>query len=226
MIKSYILFLLILATINGENFTLSGQMKFCDSKSNSFGKPLKLLKNNQVVKNKIVPDYSGEFTIDNLEKGEYVIEYENIYKQIIRKKINLENSQTSIELCLDDFIDTKISTLFNTLKDGDSLSINIDGAGCFHSFEDKMTFYRKKGKYFAETKNAKYKTIVKSIDAEKLNYLILWEKQAKQINKVDGFCTSNAFYEFKLNSVSKFKVHDGTCNWDGYTKVRSKIFGF
>ena len=223
--KSWFLILLLIANFLGrDNYVITGEIKFCESELHGFGNEFNLLKNNQVVK-KIISDYSGNFEIENLEKGEYIIEYENVYQQILRKQVNVEKRQNLIELCLDEFVDTKVSTLFSTLKNGDSLTINIGGSGCFHSFEDQIKFYRKKGKYFGETFTAKKEKITKSLDKKKLDYLILWEKQARKIDKVDGFCTSNTTYDFKLNGKQMFRVSDGTCQWDGYSKIRKETFG-
>ena len=207
-----------------KNHILVGEVKNCESKMRASGNRLVLLKDGQIV-DKIQPAYSGEFTISNLQQGNYVLEYDNIYGQKIRKKIAIDQAKTTVNICIDEFIDTKISTLFNTMKDGDTLSVDVSAAGCFHSYEENMVFNRKGGKYYAEIRNFDNKKIKKTISIAQLNFLISWGKQARQIDKTDGFCTSSTNYNFKVNNEPKFNVSDHTCRWGGYESLKNKIFG-
>lgn len=178
-----------------------------------------------MISDNIKTGFKGSFEISNLSPGTYVIDYNNIYGQRVRKIVTVSNSVTNINLCVDEFQDTKVSTLFNTMKEGDKIVLKISSFGCFHMLEDELTFTMKDRKYFVSYNDEKNKTKVLPLNIDKLNRLIYFEKIIRYVTRIDGGCTTNDGYDFVKNSELIYHATDNTCTWNGYGKIKNKILG-
>ncbi|NMH26546.1 hypothetical protein [Flavobacterium silvaticum] len=205
--------------------SIVGSIKKCEVVDQNFGTQLiKLLHNGKVIRDKINSDYSGNFKIENIEKGIYSLEFENLFGQTVKKKIEVSHEVENIEICLGQIVDFPISTIFNSLRDKDVLTLKFSSSGCFHQTEDELVFSRIGSKYFVEKTKQNGKKLKKTISIEQLNYLIEFEKKLLLIDKVQTFCTTNDFYDFKVNGISVLKLSDGTCDWNGFSLIQEKLF--
>lgn len=223
-----LLLIIIFVFQNQSNSTykIVGSLKYCESEDIEYGnRIISISKDRKVFNDKIKTGFKGSFEIDNLSSGTYTIGYDNIFGQRVRKTVEISTEITNIDLCVDEFQDTNVSTLFNTMKEGDRIVLNISTHGCFHGYEDELTFLLKDKKYSVSFKDEKNKTKTLSLDMTKLNQLIRFEKIIKYISRIDGGCTTNDGYVFTKNGEMVYKSTDNTCSWNGFEKIRGQILG-
>jgi hypothetical protein len=219
-----ILHSLVFINCSEITYSISGSIKNCEKKEWLYGaKPFMLYNEDKSINRKIDLEVDSYFNCDNLPKGTYYIEYENFFEQIIKKKIEIIDRDKNIQICFDEFADTKIPTLISNLKANDKLTISFSSNGCFHNLKERVIFSRKNKEIFGEYISGKKKKVVK-INTKKFNYLVLFEKKVKQIQKVAGMCTTSDSYTFILNGKEKFKAEDGGCEWDGFELMVNKVF--
>ena len=224
--KTVIFLLLFLATFasNAQNKKLKGVIINCQMQDELTYGMLKLWKGKTLISDKIKCS-DGDFEIDNLVAGTYIIEFENIFRQTLKKTITIKDSLTELKLCNDEFVDIQLSTIFDELKENDTISLDFSSSGCFHSFQEKSIFYKKGNKIFGQLYKENGQVVKKKINSEKLAYLILFEKKARIIDVANGFCTTANIYKFSLNNKVKFSCIDTTCDWSGYSPMTKTIFG-
>jgi hypothetical protein len=222
-------FLLILFLIQNQQYESSkivGKLNYCDSDEIEYGnRILAVSKDGKVINDKIKTGFKGTFEINNLTPGIYIIGFDNIYGQRVRKTVEVNDLVTNVNLCVDEFQDTKVSTLFNTMKEGDKLVLKVSSHGCFHMLEDELTFSLKDRKYSVSFKDEKNKTKVLSLNLDKLYRLIYFEKIIRYVAKVDGGCTTSDGYDFIKNGEVVYHATDNTCSWRGYGKIKREILG-
>jgi hypothetical protein len=210
---------------NENNFTIEGILLNCKTnKSDNGERYLKLKKNNEIIKTDINSRF-GEFKIKNLSKGIYTFELTNIFEQIFTKEIEIKDSITEVELCIEEFIDTKEKTLLENLKKNETLEILITSSGCFHFEKEKLKYYYKNDKliieFFKNEKRRKRKTLNK----REISELILFERKIIQMKNKFGGCTSSNIYVFTINKNKLLEVIDASCDWDGYYELKKNFFG-
>ena len=121
-------------------------------------------------------------------------------------------------------------TLFETLKIGDTLTIQYSSVGEY----DSMCGVTKKGymRFFFSDKHMTAETskdgkiIRQNVDTQKKEFLIFLEKESHSVDGRDNICTHSDGYIFYLNRKSKFRIIDQTCKWFGFSKMTEKIFGY
>ena len=100
-----------------QSFKIVGKLNYCDLDEIEYGnRILAISKDGKVINDKIKTGFKGSFEINDLSPGTYVIGFYNIYGQRVRKSVEVNNQITNVNLCVDEFEDTKVSTLFNTMK--------------------------------------------------------------------------------------------------------------
>nr|WP_304192607.1 hypothetical protein [Phenylobacterium aquaticum] len=218
------LFLFILFFINQQNqsYKIVGNLNYCDDLEEiEYGnRIIAISKDGKVINDNIKTGFKGSFEISNLSPGTYVIGYNNIFGQRVRKSVVVNNQVTNVHLCVDEFQDTKVSTLFNTMKEGDVIVLKFSSFGCFHMLEDELTFSLKDKKYSVSYKDEKNKTKILPLNLDKLNRLIYFEKIIRYVARIDGGCTTNDGYTFIKNGETIYDATDNTCSWHGYGKIR------
>jgi hypothetical protein len=223
------IFLFILFLIQNEqnqSNKIVGNLNYCDSKEIEYGnRTLAISKDGKVINNNIKTGFKGSFEIGNISAGTYVIGYDNIYGQRVRKTIEVINSTTNVNLCIDEFQETNVSTLFNTMVDGDKIVLKISSFGCFHMLEDELTFSYKDNKYSVSYKDENNKSKVLPLSFDKLRRLIYFEKIIRYLGRIDGGCTTNDGYDFIKNGEVVYQATDNTCTWHGYGKIKKEILG-
>ncbi|RZJ66913.1 MAG: hypothetical protein EOO50_07605 [Flavobacterium sp.] len=222
------LFLLAICVVLSQpsSYKIVGSLHDCNPQEIEYGNRLiAISKDGKVLNDAIKTGAKGHFEIGDLAPGNYVIGYYNKFRQRVRKPVAVNAASTSVELCLDDFQDTNVSTLFNTMKNGDKLLLSISSHGCFHTFQDDLTFSLTDKKYSVSFTDEKNKVRTLPIDIAKLNELIRFEKIVRHMSKIDGGCTTTDGYVFTKNGEIVYQATDNTCEWRGVRKIRSEILG-
>jgi hypothetical protein len=222
----FFLILFLIQNQQDQSFKIIGKLNYCDLDEIEYGsRIIAISKDGKIINDKIKTGFKGSFEINNLSSGTYVIGFDNIYGQRVRKSVDVNNQITNVDLCVDEFQDTKVSTLFNTMKEGDKLILKISSYGCFHMLDDELTFTLKDRKYSVSFKDEKNKTKILPLNLDKLNRLIYFEKIIRYVARVDGGCTTSDGYDFIKNGEVVYHATDNTCSWHGYEKIKSEILG-
>jgi hypothetical protein len=209
-----------------KNNIIKGILYNCDVEFENFISSHVRLKKEKVIVKDSISLKNGEFYITELTKGNYNLEFVNVYGQTVSKEIELKDTITEIKLCFNDFIDTGEKTTIESLNNTDVFEILILSTGCFHFEKDKILFYYKKKSLYAEFyRNSKKKKKIK-LDNEKLSKFILFERMVLQRDRRNKtiICTSSTNYTFNHNGQKKNEIFDGTCDWDGYYDLINEMF--
>ena len=222
----FFLILFLIQNQQYQSFKIVGKLNYCDLDEIEYGnRVLAISKDGKVINDKIKTGFKGSFEINDLSPGTYVIGFYNIYGQRVRKSVEVNNHITNVNLCVDEFENTKVSTLFNTMKEDDKLVLKMSSYGCFHMLNDELTFTLKDRKYSVSFKDEKNKTKVLPLNLDKLNRLIYFEKIIRYLARVDGGCTTSDSYDFIKNGEVVYHATDNTCSWHGYGKIKREILG-
>lgn len=193
--------------------TLVGKFTSCfDGRIYAMGRELKITQDGNLVADQRKGDYLGDFKVSNLKLGVCVVSYRNIFGQIVKKQVAITKEMNTAEFCSDEWISVNESTLINSLKSGETLTVKFISVGCFHSKEEEFKIKRIGAEYSATfiPAKGKIKKIVLSI--KQLNDLIEFEKKLKLMNKLENLCTTTNSYDFMVNDVMQMRLMDGTCN--------------
>ncbi len=223
-ILSFIFILLTFITAEANTFKVKGILQNCETKShNRKERHLSvLLKDSVIIKN--VKTVSGEFTIKGLNENIYTFQFTNIFGQIVKKEINISKNNNAIILCVEEFQENNEMTFIESLKPNDTLSFEIILNSSTQYKNEKIIFFHEneilKAELYIENKLMK-KIIINSAFRE---YIMVFEKKLKQINKVNGGCTGSELFIVILNNEKGYSSHDNTCEWNGYHKLKEKFF--
>lgn len=177
---------------------------------------------------------------ENIPVSEYKLVYKNNFGQSAAKKIMLtDRAVNSIFLCPDKLVDYKQHTLAK-LRDNDTIAINFQSLGCFHSAAFKIVIRKRSDRFLAGlyTVNLDYETaedgkilyyredsLVKevSLTDENIQDFIRFENEINFIND-KGRCTTTDWYIIKSKYLD-IKATDGSCRWNGFYFLRKSFFG-
>ncbi len=199
-------------------FKIEGILKDCSKNENDSRERFIILKQNDSIIRKDIKTRLGEFSIKNLDAGNYVIEYENIFGQTSSKEIKLKTKRiTNIELCTNQFIDTNKKTYFDQIEN-DTLHLEYGSSGCFHSIKKIVIFYRDNENIIAEIKDETGK-IKKTIFSDDKKHLVslFFRKMIEIKNGMQG-CTTGESYILRLKGKKDIIFKDGTCDWNGFNE--------
>ncbi|HQW12992.1 MAG TPA: hypothetical protein PLP06_12655, partial [Saprospiraceae bacterium] len=226
--KNLSILLLLLCGISPRSQTLSvkGIQKYCEyDKYDSRQRHLTVTQNDSVIIKNVKTEF-GEFEISGLKAGFYTFQYTNIFGQAVRKEILVSLNKNPIIICVDKFQETNEKTLFSEITEDDKVTINYSSTGCFSFVSEMMEFsYEGRnliGKLYIEHKLTK----TQKLRSESLEYLIDFEKKGRQMKNNLGGCTNTDLYVFQLNGKTEFSIDDSSCDWDGYMKLRKKLFNY
>jgi hypothetical protein len=212
---------------NDKNFNIYVSLINCKKDYSFFSKSDTLfLKQNDIVL-KSVQLKNEFFEFQNLKKGEYTLEYKNVFNQRNETKIQLNDDNLSLELCIEKFIDTNSKTLLEDLTSNDTLELSIFSSGCFHFEKEKLKFYYKKNRVIVEYYfNNKRKRSI-TLGKNDLNSFILFERMLilKKAEENNSYCTSSSTYNITVNGLEKFNFLDISCSWEGFYFIKD-IFKF
>ena len=205
-----------LLTNSEAQFRIDGILKDCSKNENDSRERYIILKQNNSIIRKEVKTRLGEFSIKNLDPGNYVLEYINIFGQTCSNEITLKDKRvTTIELCTNQFIDTKKKTYFDLIQN-DTLYLEYRSSGCFHSIQKTVIFYRDNENITAEIKDEtgkKKKTIF--TDDKKYSVSLFFRKMVEIKNGMQG-CTTGESYILRMKDKKDIIFIDGTCDWNGF----------
>jgi hypothetical protein len=194
----------------------------------------------KVVESNIVS--LNPINLENVPVGEYNLKYKNRFKQLVITPINLKAQPiNSVVLYPDVVIDYPQNTLAK-LRNKDTISINYNSYGCFHTDGNILIITKKKDLYIAKlyteycpffsynSKKDKYKflginkSLIKSaiMTPENIKEFIRFENELNYAE--DGGCTTIDYYEIASKYLN-IKKRDGSCAWNGFYYLKASIFG-
>jgi len=183
---------------------------------------LKIYKNGKLFKNYIadkMPYIDHEIILMKLKGGKYQFEYENFFKQKIIKSLFVDESKTYNIVINPDYTDYKRNlhySIIEKLVNDDSLKINFESRGCFHSGKDSLVIKKINGKYILKIDR---KNI--NLESEDVNYLKKIECELYELPK-NGDCTTSDIYTL-ISKNRKLKFIDNTCRWNAWSNIYKKF---
>jgi hypothetical protein len=94
--------------------------------------------------------------------------------------------------------------------------------GCFGGYSDELTIYETKGKVIAVLGGSGEEKHAVQLTREQQDYFSSFVSELKNLEK-RGICTSVEYYLVFING-DIIRREDGSCQWDGFEKLRKKIF--
>ena len=210
--------------LNEQNIKIKGVQKNCQNQEIDWRERyIKLLKGTKVIRDSIeIKD--GKFLIKNLKRGNYNIEFTNIFGQIIHKEITANKLKTKIEICIDTFKDDGEETFIQKISNENKLQLNFMSFGCEHWKTEKIIFFQIGSDFFGEFIEDTKSPIKKKLNKEQMQYLIIFERKLRQMKNSMGGCTTEDIYHLILEN-EELKIADESCDWNGYFKMKKEIFG-
>ncbi|MDP1744391.1 MAG: hypothetical protein Q8L90_02370 [Bacteroidota bacterium] len=122
----------------------------------------------------------------------------------------------------------KSISLLDSLKANDTLFINYRTDGCEHHFTEQIKIYKRSEGIFTEldinrTGNETNPVLTKLLSDSSLVAYAQFENKGK-VFKSSGLCTTKSEFIISLKTDS-IKFEDSGCEFDGYYKLKNKLFG-
>ena len=177
--------------------------------------PFKLYKKSKFYRKIPLPELPvrlpQKVKLDSLENGNYVLEYPDMFGNIIKKDINIQESKTYKVTIYPD-ITKKFSNknIISNLKDGEDLEIKMNSMGCFHSSSSSFHIFKKNNQLEISRNNI---SIVLNKKQEK--YLINLENSIRLLD--DGGCTTRENIIFVLKDKTD-TITDSGCQFQSLKK--------
>lgn len=174
---------------------------------NKYGRPCNSIKKDQTYR-----------YFQPSKKGNYFIQYENIFGQSLDTTILINEHTDSIKLCVDKFREREPSKfLKNLLDNGGEWSLRVKKQGCFYFNEINVTIQKEGDFYFLEMNDARMTQLRKVIGEEQL---VEFEKYEEKIRILPdgGMCTTQKEFEVEWNDQS-YKKTDRSCAWNGIAEL-------
>ena len=218
-----LILLLSLTHIKGQNTKIKGVKKFChNNDTDRVERNIRLKKGTKIIKDSIDVK-EGKFVIKNLPRGNYIIEFTNIFGQKIQKNILANKRKIEIEICIEDFKDTGEETFIQKLTTENKLQFHFESSGCSHYQTEKITFFQIGDETFGEFINTDNSSIKKKLTKEQIQYLITFERKLRRIENNISDCTTQDSYHLIMGK-EELKILHESCDWDGYYEMRKEIF--
>ena len=100
--------------------------------------------------------------------------------------------------------------------------IKFESSGCFHFERLELTLFKSDSLIFARLDSSGKKLEEQYLSKVQMNTINEFMKKLRKL-KDDGDCTTVDVYDVNYNG-EKIKKYDGTCDWRGFTKLRSALF--
>jgi hypothetical protein len=164
--------------------------------------------------------------IRNLTPGPYRLTFVNTFGQHINKKIDIPDSaEYTYRICPDELAEQRVNTL-SRLKTGESIILRFKETSCWVDGNAQIRIIRKKGYFIASLKghlNGNYITRSIKLTKEMEFDFTRFENELRFI-KNGGRCTTKDYYTIE-SKYGTFVKMDGFCNWDGFSFLKSSLFG-
>ena len=221
-IISLLTLLFFISTNPGKHFKIEGIQKHCSTNYEDSRERYITLKQNDSIIAKDIKTRFGEFSIKNLNPGNYSLEYKNIYGQTCSKKLVIEKKSIKIEICTDEFLDDGKTTYFDEIKN-DTLNFEYHSSGCFHLTKEEIKFYNENEHTIAKIKNEKGEIKTKKLSNNEKKQVSLFFRQLLNIENGMGGCTTVDSYILSMKNKKDLLIVDGSCDWNGFYQIK-KIF--
>lgn len=167
----------------------------------------------------------GAFYAKNIEAKSYIVQYENIFGQSVRKNVNLEEGNNYIDFCLDYFVEPNITTFLSSVNKLDTLKVSFKEITAINTNTKNAVFYYKGNSLWTYFSNGK-RIISRKIKPEILKKLIVSEKKALEAAAIkDDTSDYRNIYTFKLRNKKKEAINCYIEDWHFYTDFFITIFG-
>jgi hypothetical protein len=148
-------------------------------------------------------------------------------------------SKTNLGIVSADYVVWYNQNTLAKLQDKDTISINYNSQGCFHTSLSKIIIIKESNGFVAKLYNVNGDNIFEErndpfhVNSDSLlKTVILTKKNIKdfirfenELNFVtDGGCTTTDKYEIK-SAYLNIKKTDGKCRWSGFYFLRDSFFG-
>ena len=215
--------LISFSKIDGEIAKIIGIQEYCETGFDDYvNRNIRLIEDGEIIRDSI-ENKEGKFVIKNLSKGNYKIEFTNIYGQIIQKDISVNKLKSKIKICIEEFNDTGEETFFQKLTTKNILELKFNSWGCSHWEKGKINFFQNDNDLFGELIENGNPSIRKKLSSNDLQYLIIFERKLRQIKNNEWGCTTEDSYHLTMGK-EHLKIIDETCDWNGYYKMKKEIF--
>lgn len=198
--------------------TLEVQVKDCSQKSqfqhlNEF----KVYRNDSLIQI-VEPKFGTTPVMNDLEYGNYRVEYQTIYQKTENVAIELrEKKKYTVDLCLDymNYEAEEYQPFISRLKAGERYSIQMKSQGCFHTSEEIITIRLEKGKY-----NLTYLKTNKVLSEDEIQAIKNFELELNYMTSRG--CTTIDLYILTYNG-NEVVISDGSCAWGGFNKLKTAL---
>lgn len=224
-LKSFVLLLFFFNCCSAQHTSwLVGSVKNClNGTFDSEERKLKIFEGNQSVD--FTDEGSGSFYAKNIEPKTYIIQYENIFGQTVKKEVKLDEGNNFIDICVNDFVDNHVKTFISSVNPSNPLKITFrEVSGPNEELSEIVLFY-KRNHLWADYSNGK-KRYSKKIKAEVVKELIIMEKKALEAQKIkDDTSAYRNIYTFELGNKKIEIVNRYMQDWHFQSDFFITIFG-
>jgi hypothetical protein len=170
-------------------------------------KKLKVLKDGKLVKEfkEDLPMFlPRSYQLKINSSGNYTIEYSNMFDQIIKHNVEINDSKNyTSKIYADKLSEYDDKTILSQLKTNDSVRIECKIQGCFHSSKNSLIIIREKENWKILHNKKELKVAEKNF-----RYVINLENQLRHIP--EGGCSTSETFIFNHDSKSDTLV-DSSC---------------
>lgn len=160
--------------------------------------------------------------IDSLYNGDYILEFNNLIGERVRKNVSLNNNELkAVKIVFDSIpLDKFYSKIpFNHLKDNESYTIEGKG-GCVATMYCHYIIEKQKGNYYFKSTNISNRLL----KSEEIKAIKKFESELFAIEGRDVcFGTGRMTYKVVKNGTETHSITDNTCNWSGWSNMMFKL---
>ena len=234
MQKTIILVLLFYSSLVYSQKTIELFTFDCESGNISMT-DLKRTEFNILTNHKLVTDTTKHWGFQlkfKTKEPKVKIEFENIYKQKLDTVFQITENNQQIYLCVDKFKDYSSKSLITkALEERINWNLKMTVAHCFGMDNSELQIIPKKNRIIAkytyweypENSNRKKKrTKKKTITEQQIQYIETFEKQMILMNRPNGGCTSQAYYNLKVGN-GEIDIEESSCSGFDETELLIKL---
>ncbi|WP_264558951.1 hypothetical protein [Flavobacterium sp. N2270] len=159
---------------------------------------------------------TANFTVSNLEYGDYYIEYKTIYNQknVVEFEIN-QSDLKSVELCMDylDYKSNKNILLLDELQNGEALNVVVNEMACFGGWKDTMIISRKRNQLIVEYGEMKH-----TLTPSQIKLLREFEIELR-CNHKPGCSNIDTYWIHNQQTHEECVVTEESCEWYGFKNL-------
>ena len=159
---------------------------------------------------------TANFTVSDLEYGDYYIEYKTIYNQknVVEFEIN-QSDLKSVELCMDylDYKSNKNILLLDELKNDETLNVIVDEKSCFGGWHDTIFISRERNQIVTKYRGIKY-----TLTPSQLQILREFEIELKSNHRI-GYSTIDTYWIHNQQTHEECALTDESGEWNGFQNL-------